>query len=646
MGRSNNNKKVFVSYRSTDLNDVRVLVKWLKKQKINHFFFEAHVEAGQRMSVEIDQAIDKCNFMIVCIGPSGGFGPVQACEVDAGFNRQKELIPLQLPNAPRPTRLPFQLEGLRALDFRAGWRGAEREFERLAKRILDDNIAFVYPSSEDMEEAERLRTTDEQRFAILEGVENDIANIRPSVSTRWFTKSIFDRITDFARRLLGVDYCSIVIPETDYDGDYMYTVSRSPKDLSRVLHDTGNIVRPKGEKLGLTYQAWRDKCQIIVDDVLTDPRYVECYRGIRSELVTPVAVREKVSAASQNISMPNVIAVLNLESILYKFFTEKEQQLVKVVVSQIVAAQLHATLKLLYFEARTQVQMSQFQALTTLLYNTDECWKKLLDFKTAMSDFLQAICKISDLSLEVHLVVNEDVPRIKRSTVDDLPLDCDLNDTVLATCLYSLHPPFLAAKALGDDAWDMVALSKKTDRCIGLVPIFRQDVATQSSGLWPAGPSVILAIEGPGGEEAGIRLAHYLLRQAICGKNTLYGVEDYVCGEKPHKKLCATLPAEASLWQERRKRTVEEDSKSLESKRAEYRARVSRHATRGLQNSRISLADLVPGVCFREIWPLYRAYWTPLKPYHRPEEQERIPSRLLKNPRMLLDSSPGQPWSG
>lgn len=633
---------VAISYAAPDEHLVLSFKDWLSQDcGMGVWCPERALRPEDRWQDTFLEAVASSRSLLVCVGPSGEVGgwPADGSDLPSGFAQVAEcnIVGVLLPGAGSAVPLPEALHAIPWIDFRGGF-SSPSELAALLTAIGDAPASPVHTRPRDPAPASQ----EAWRLTLLDTIESAIPHARPGLSTAYFTRAVLDVITASVRNYLEADYATILVERADSRGRFLLTVSRSARDPGRAMHGTDTVIRRRAAgrvdatggaeddktpsadgaadrqfPMGLTWQAVDKKSPLLVDDV-KDPRwsrsFIACYPGIRSEIVVPVfpqrsehtvtswsaAPGEESPEPGETRTAPGeVAAVLNVESVQPRHFSEMDRRACEGVAQKILAAQRHAVLQIMSLERLAEAAVA-----------ADDLWPRASAGRgaagdhrprliAALRDFVTMVCP----SRSVNVVL--------------IPDGAEPNSALLTACRRG-RPLFVRSHCLN---WiDKVRLAGNSHVCIGVVPL-------------PGPPGVldIAQVTGPAEDEGDVLLAFYLLAHGITAamdrcRTSYPHTPDGRCGWPAHRPD-AELPTPDALDARGRLYTMLIDNQIRADELTYYSSIVNKNVTRAQKTGRISLGDLVPAVAFREVWPLEQPYPTPLRAYHRPEGIDHVPRK-------------------
>ncbi|NWG17894.1 MAG: response regulator [Chloroflexi bacterium] len=124
-------KTVFVSYRRSDWDSfVRPLVEFLLQEGINVWIDQSLLEGGQDWLDKINQALDDCSALVLCVTPEALKSRYVRLEYRYFIHHEKPIIPVIC----RETTMPAELLGIQSLDY-----GENRKLIERLRLVLNKN---------------------------------------------------------------------------------------------------------------------------------------------------------------------------------------------------------------------------------------------------------------------------------------------------------------------------------------------------------------------------------------------------------------------------------------------------------------------------------------------------------------------------
>jgi PAS domain S-box-containing protein len=193
-------------------------------------------------------------------------------------------------------------------------------------------------------------------------------------------QQVFDLTLNAVEKALGFEYAAFLI----MDRGYLRLASQ--RGISRTLIKELPI---DDSKRGIDIRAYNTRKAILVDDVWKDRDYVENIPGIRSKLVVPVEIEDRV------------IGVLNIQSKKVGAFDGRDMKLLQILASHAAAA-ISSKEKQAEIERRSN-QLSSLMKSSAEIIHTTDLYQRLSVTANAIRDlgWRRVVITLRDENLEV-----------------------------------------------------------------------------------------------------------------------------------------------------------------------------------------------------------------------------------------------------
>ncbi|MFZ1288517.1 MAG: toll/interleukin-1 receptor domain-containing protein [Melioribacteraceae bacterium] len=131
----------FLAYPSSDETDAIIFQERLEEFGINIWIDKKHMIPGSNVLDELSKRVITCNSVLIAIGKSG-IGPWEKKELEIAIHdavkKEKTIIPVFLPKAPKDVKIPPYLNNYLWVDFRKGFK--TEELKRIATSVKNKRV--------------------------------------------------------------------------------------------------------------------------------------------------------------------------------------------------------------------------------------------------------------------------------------------------------------------------------------------------------------------------------------------------------------------------------------------------------------------------------------------------------------------------
>ncbi|MFQ5795098.1 MAG: HD domain-containing phosphohydrolase [Candidatus Bipolaricaulia bacterium] len=287
-----------------------------------------------------------------------GGGPAVIDDVEATF-KQEELATLfdQVGLPKSSLSLPIKSNGRTIGYLNIDNRSRKRAFDTRDLETAKQATAHLDKAISRFEEIKEL-TEQRKRLGRSYLIGQEMSRIRD-------TETLFNQVLQRLKGELVYDYGAILLR----DGDYLTIKSIEGLEKGQISgYQVGDRIKIGVE--GITGWVAEHGEPVLVNDVTNDPRYVEGFVGIRSELTVPIEINDEL------------LGVLEVESLEPNAFTKKDLELMTTVAGQIAVA-------IINIRRRLELEDLIIQTVTTLAktiekkdqYTDDHC-RRLAEMAT------------------------------------------------------------------------------------------------------------------------------------------------------------------------------------------------------------------------------------------------------------------------
>lgn len=148
-------QSIFVSYAHKDKARVKPIVRKLSELGFNTWLDIQSIRGGEFWSVEIAQAISKCNFFILFISKFSMKSDFVRREVDLALRKKRKIIPVRLDDTDIPDEFSYQTSGIQWIEVKdSNW------MSRLLVTLGSDYNPVSLPSPDELTETNPGKRTD------------------------------------------------------------------------------------------------------------------------------------------------------------------------------------------------------------------------------------------------------------------------------------------------------------------------------------------------------------------------------------------------------------------------------------------------------------------------------------------------------
>ncbi len=392
----------------------------------------------------------------------------------------------------------------------------------------------------------------------------------PRVGTRFFAKQAQERIVRLGLRWVGADYCTLLVPRSDY----LDCVAQECVDESLVLHGSGERIRTDSGREGIISAAIESGEPVVVRNVREGrfrSRYIECYRGTASELVVPVRVPAGV------FEPPVSIAALNFES-------QKEAHFDPYRVAQ--AELLASHVSLAYSQSAQQVGLLEHRAIAAL----DQPLRAIRD----------SLSSGSDQSGYTHMLDLALVQGVLREMSAD-------GELVVALVRGNLVMGLRGRTARLDRAWLGTEVAC-TNREMSFFSVDRRR-SVRHGIKWLSERAVgVVPVRSPGAQPLAALVIGYPRDAAEVADDTLLLATHLADQASRAHARCEGVPSYPDSYRvadEVPRLTLNLEDAFMQQHLVDYTDHVRRHSAIALEEERGSLYELLPTLITREGWPAF-----------------------------------------
>jgi len=198
-------------------------------------------------------------------------------------------------------------------------------------------------------------------------LEDFLLDVADTVNSTLEMDKLLGRVAELVRQIIDYEiFAILLLNERTQELRMRFQIGHTP-ETERLKIKVGQ---------GITGMAVERRSAILVDDVRTEPRYINAHPLVRSELAVPLITKKRV------------IGVIDIQASKEAYFTEEHKRILTLVASRIATAIENARLYTrVARQAQTLTVLNEISRELTSILNVDQLFKRIGDLLTRVIEY-------------------------------------------------------------------------------------------------------------------------------------------------------------------------------------------------------------------------------------------------------------------